>query len=103
MCVVISVRSVGTVHTHAWIYIAALNQFIDGNLLVDLPLRGRSYTWFWGDGRSMSRIDWFLLFESWCLTWPNCFHMALARGLSDHCLLELSVDDENWGLKFSRL
>jgi len=41
------------------------NGFISNNFLVDLPLRGRTYTWYRGDGRSMSRIDRFLLFEHW--------------------------------------
>jgi len=48
------------------------NSFIANNFLVDLPLRGRTYTWYRGDGRSMSHIDHFLLSENWCLTWPNC-------------------------------
>jgi len=76
---------------------ATYNNFIENNFLVDLPLRGRNFTWFRGDGNSMSRIDRFLLSDRWCLTWPNCFQMALARGVSDHCSLELSVDVENWG------
>lgn len=44
------------------------NQFIDGNMLIDLPLRGRSLTWYKGDGKSMSRIDRFLLSDRWCVT-----------------------------------
>ena len=60
--------------------IANFNQFIDGHLLIDLPLRGRSFTWYHGDGRSMSRLDRFLLSEEWCLTWPNCVQSASSRG-----------------------
>jgi hypothetical protein len=55
---------------------AVFNNFIDDNCLVDLPLRRRRFTWYRGDGRSMSRIDRFLLSENWCLTWPNCFQLA---------------------------
>ncbi|GAU20182.1 hypothetical protein TSUD_352460 [Trifolium subterraneum] len=73
------------------------NQFIEENGLVDLPLSGRNYTWFKGDGRSMSQIDRFLLTEEWCLAWPNCTQSAQLQGLSDHCPLLLSVDEENWG------
>ncbi|GAU14347.1 hypothetical protein TSUD_309070 [Trifolium subterraneum] len=73
------------------------NQFIEVNGLVDLPLSGRSFTWFKGDGSSMSRLDRFLLSEDWCLTWANCIQTAQLRGLSDHCPLVLSVDEENWG------
>jgi endonuclease/exonuclease/phosphatase family metal-dependent hydrolase len=69
--------------------------FIEDNDLVDSPLCGRRYTWFRGDGISMSRIDRYLLSEDWCLPWPNCIQVALLRGLSDHCPLQLSVDEEN--------
>ena len=88
-------RSVGSIQRH--LGMAGLNQFIDGNLLIDLPLRGRSFTWFKGDGKSMTRIDQFFLSEKWCLTWPNCFQLATSRGLSDHCPLLLLIDEENWG------
>jgi len=75
----------------------SFNGFIDDNLLVDLPLHGRKYTWFKGDGKWMSRLDRFLLLEEWCLEWPNCIQVALLRGLSDHCPLVMSIDEENWG------
>jgi hypothetical protein len=32
-------------------------------MLFDLPLAGRQFTWFRGDGSSMSRVDRFLLSE----------------------------------------
>jgi len=79
------------------------NGFIANNFLVDLPLKGRTYTWYRGDGRSMSRIDRFLLSEHWCLTWSNCTQLAMARGLSDHCPLVLAVDIQNWGPKPVRM
>jgi len=62
-----------------------------------IPLQGRSFTWYKGDGNSMSRIDRFLLSEEWCSRWLNCLQVAFMRGLSDHCLLVLSVDEQNWG------
>lgn len=73
------------------------NAFIDNNVLVDLPLEGRNFTWFKGDGKSMSRLDRFLLSEDWCLVWPNCLQIAQMRGVSDHCPIVLSVAEENWG------
>nr|ABN08473.1 reverse transcriptase - beet retrotransposon, putative [Medicago truncatula] len=54
------------------------------------------FTLFKEDGKSMSRLDWFLLSEEWCLLWSNCLQIAQLRGLSDHCPLILSVDEENW-------
>jgi len=81
----------------------SFNNFIDGNNLLDLPLCGRRYTWFKGDGISMSRLDRFLLSEEWCLRWPNCLQVALLRGISDHNPLQLSVDEENWAPRLSRM
>ena len=86
-------RSMGSVPSQ--VASASFNQFIESNFLIEIPLRGRRFTWFRGDGRSMSRLDRFLLSDSWCMAWPNCFQMAIARGLSDH--LVLTVDGENWG------
>ncbi|PNX62506.1 cysteine-rich receptor-like protein kinase, partial [Trifolium pratense] len=79
------------------------NRFIDDNTLIDLPLCGRKFTWFKGDGRSMSRLDRFLLSGEWCLTWPNCTQVARMRGLSDHCPLVLAADEEDWGPRPSRM
>jgi hypothetical protein len=80
----------------------SFNQFIEGNVLIDLPLCGRMFTWYKGDGKFMSHLDRFLLSEDWCLVWPNCLQIAQLRGLSDHCPLLLSVDEENWGPRPSR-
>lgn len=72
-------------------------------MLIDLPLCDCRYTWLKGDGLSMSRIDRFLLFEEWSLQQTNCFQIAILRGLSDHCSLQLSVDEKNWGPCRSRM
>ena len=42
------------------------NWFMDDNILFDLLLCGRNFTWFRGDGYYMSRLDRFLLSEEWC-------------------------------------
>jgi exonuclease III len=75
----------------------AFNRFIEDNFLIDLPLCGRKFTWYRGDGLSMSRLDRFLLSEEWCLSWPNCRQDAQLRGLSDHCALVLASEEANWG------
>ncbi|GAU48878.1 hypothetical protein TSUD_406570, partial [Trifolium subterraneum] len=80
----------------------AFNRFIDDNYLIDLPLCGRKFTWFKGDGLTMSRLDRFLLSGEWCLTWPNCTQVARMRGLSDHSLV-LTVYEEDWGPRPSRM
>jgi hypothetical protein len=73
------------------------NKFIDDSCLIDLPICGRLFTWYRGDGVSMSRLDGLLLSEKWSSVWPNCIQVAHQRGLSDHVPLMLHVDEENWG------
>jgi hypothetical protein len=79
------------------------NQFIEENNLVDLPLHGRQFTWFKGDGLSMSRLDRFLLSEEWCFDWSNCKQVARLRSLYDHCALVLAANEEDWGPRPSRM
>ncbi|PNX84817.1 cysteine-rich receptor-like protein kinase, partial [Trifolium pratense] len=78
-------------------------RFIDDNSLIDLPLGGRKFTWYKGDGSTMSRLDRFLLSEEWCMAWPNCAQVAQMRGLSDHCPLILSANEEDWGPRPARM
>jgi len=73
------------------------NKFIADSSLIDLPLCGRLFSWYRGDGVSMSRLDRFLLSEKWSEAWPNCIQVAYQRGLSDHVPLMLHVDEANWG------
>ena len=54
----------------------SFNQFIEDNVLFNLPLCGRKFTWFKGDDKSMSWIDRFLFTEEWCLVWPNCLQIS---------------------------
>jgi len=75
----------------------SFNAFIDDNFLIDLPICGRLFTWFRGDGVSMSRLDRFLLSAKWCDAWPNYIQVAYQKGLSDHVPLLLHVDEANWG------
>ncbi|CAJ2637549.1 unnamed protein product [Trifolium pratense] len=51
----------------------------------------------------MSRLDRFPFSEEWCLAWPNCKQVARLRGLSDHCPLVLSANEEDWGPQPSRM
>ncbi|GAU12294.1 hypothetical protein TSUD_142030 [Trifolium subterraneum] len=83
--------------------IIPFNQFLDDNFLIDLPLSSRKFTWYKGDSSSMSLLDRFLLSEEWGLAWPNCLQVAQLRGLSDHCPLTLTVDEDNWGPRPSRM
>jgi hypothetical protein len=44
---------------------------------------------------SVSRLDRFLLSESWIFGWLNYIQAALPRGLFDHCSILLTIDKEN--------
>jgi hypothetical protein len=57
------------------------NKFIEDNFLIDLPICGRLFTWYRGDGVSMSRLDRFLLSPKWCEVWPNSIQVAHQLGL----------------------
>jgi len=94
-------RSVTSYNSLEGVY--SFNNFIERSALVDLPLIGRQFTWYHGDGHAMSRIDRFLLSENWCLNWPNCIYIAQLQGLSDHFALVLSADEQNWGPKPFRM
>ncbi|GAU35782.1 hypothetical protein TSUD_56590 [Trifolium subterraneum] len=63
----------------------------------------KKFTWYRGDGLAMSRLDRFLISDSWASTFPNCVQMALPRTLSDHCPIMLSVDVQDWGPKPFRM
>jgi hypothetical protein len=73
------------------------NRFIANNVLVDHPLIGGQFTWYRGDGHSMSRLGGLLLSENWCLQWPNYLQLGQLCGLSDHCVIVLSVDEQKCG------
>jgi len=45
----------------------------------------------------MRRLDGFILPKEWCTIWPHCIQTALPRGISNHCPILLTDDEENWG------
>ena len=60
-------RAMAFRHTDAEVF----NKFFHDSLLIDFPICGRLFTWYRGDGVSMSRLDRFLLSNKWCDTWCN--------------------------------
>ncbi|XP_057452303.1 uncharacterized protein LOC130744130 [Lotus japonicus] len=53
--------------------------------LLDIQLHGRRFTWSRPNGQARSRLDRFLVSESWLERWPNCSQLVLDRDVSDHC------------------
>ncbi|KAL8530474.1 hypothetical protein ACS0TY_007496 [Phlomoides rotata] len=61
----------------------AFNTFIHRSGHNDLPLHGRSFTWYKINGRCKSRIDRVLLNNHWMLRWPTYLllsHLKLVLG-----------------------
>ena len=45
--------------------INGFNRFIKSNMLLDLPIVGKKYTWFKANGLAKSRLDRILVIEGW--------------------------------------
>jgi hypothetical protein len=61
------------------------SDFIDGQTLVDLPLKGGKYTWCNGSANpSMSRIDRVLVSSDWEEHYPDVVQKLMPRPISDH-------------------
>ena len=48
------------------------NNFIDTNLLFEIPLVGKHFTWFNSNGKAKRRLDRVLVTEDWMQIWPMC-------------------------------
>ncbi|XP_058776799.1 uncharacterized protein LOC131651145 [Vicia villosa] len=74
-------------------------EFIDKTLLVDIPCKGKKFSWFSGDGKSKSRIDRFLLSSKVLSRWEVIGQFIGDRDVSDHCPIWVKSDKVNWGPK----
>ncbi|XP_058763563.1 uncharacterized protein LOC131637014 [Vicia villosa] len=73
--------------------------FILKSDLVDTPCKGKKFSWYSGDGKSMSRIDRFLLSNVVVNRWEVIGQMIGDRDISDHCPIWVMTDKYNWGPK----
>ncbi|GJU52153.1 RNA-directed DNA polymerase, eukaryota [Tanacetum coccineum] len=62
----------------------AFNHFISTSGLIDLPLKGYSYTWSIKSASKMSKLDRFLVSEGLFMLFPSLSALCLERHLSDH-------------------
>ncbi|GJZ49247.1 putative RNA-directed DNA polymerase, eukaryota, reverse transcriptase zinc-binding domain protein [Tanacetum coccineum] len=71
------------------------NDFITENSLIDIPLGGFNFTWTNKWGTKMSKLDRFLVFESFYETFPHATGLVLEKGIPDHrpILLKESIVD----------
>nr|KYP41921.1 hypothetical protein KK1_036692 [Cajanus cajan] len=80
-------------------FLREFNEFINNMELEDVPLNGRSFTWFRPNGKAISRIDRILISREWWSAWENCVQFVLDRNIFDHCPLMLSQKKVDWGPK----
>lgn len=58
--------------------------FIDESKLVDVPVSGNSFSWFSGDGKSMSRINRFFIEDYLIDRWRIEGQRIGPKSISDH-------------------
>src|SRR4051812_6174358 len=58
--------------------------FIDKSLLLDVPCKVKKFSWYSGDGKSMSRIDRFLVADNIVSRWGVVGQVISDRDISDH-------------------
>lgn len=84
----------GSVNSTEWRYFSS---FIDDMDLVDVPCKGKKYSWFCGDGSSKSRLDRFLILDIIINRWGVVGQRIDETDVSDHCLAWLVVDKKSGG------
>ncbi|XP_071702842.1 uncharacterized protein [Rutidosis leptorrhynchoides] len=75
------------------------NEFISDNRLIEIPLGGRNFTRVSEDGIKYSKLDRFLVTDSFVQLWGDLTALVMDRKHSDHCLIMLSDGERNFGPK----
>lgn len=69
------------------------NEVIDYLGLVELPLKGRAFTWSnMQSNPLLEQLDWFFTSANWTLDFPNTMVTPMARPTSDHVPCRVSVE-----------
>ena len=75
------------------------NEWISELELQDIRCYGSSFTWFRPNGSAKSRLDRFLVSDSWLCLWPDTSQHVLHRDFSDYCPIILKTKMVDWGPK----
>ncbi|XP_058760200.1 uncharacterized protein LOC131633504 [Vicia villosa] len=77
----------------------SFSEFIQKSASVDIPCKGKMFSWYSGDEKSMSRIDRFLVFDNVVSRWGVVGQLIEDRDISDHSPVWIVSDVTNWGPK----
>ena len=74
--------------------ILMFNDIIRAQALIEIPLKGRSYTWSnMQDDPLLEQLDWFFSSCHWTQSFPNTIVTTLGKPLSDHtpCVVHIET------------
>ena len=71
------------------------NEFIRKQSLVELPIKGRSYTWSnMQNNPLLEQLDWHFTSVDWAAKYPNTVVMPLGKPTSDHVSCYVSIQSK---------
>lgn len=69
------------------------NDFIRTQCLIELPIKGRSYTWSnMKTDPLLEQLDWFFTSTNWTSTYPNTMVKPLGKPVSDHIPCVVTIE-----------
>ncbi|XP_071704425.1 uncharacterized protein [Rutidosis leptorrhynchoides] len=81
----------------------AFNDFIEGNMLYEVPLGGLQYTWRNKAGNKLSKLDRFFVTNNILNVVDDLKGTVLARGQSDHSPILLFKDNVDFGPTYFKI
>jgi endonuclease/exonuclease/phosphatase family metal-dependent hydrolase len=68
------------------------NEAISQKGLIELPLKGRKFTWRnMQQNPMLEKLDWFFTSSSWTVSYPSAFVYPLVKPTSDHVTCVVSI------------
>ncbi|XP_073355017.1 uncharacterized protein [Aegilops tauschii subsp. strangulata] len=71
------------------------NEIIHAQSLMELPVKGRSYTWSnMQDDPLLEQLDWFFSSSNWTTVFPNTMVLPLGKPVSDHIPCVVTIESK---------
>lgn len=79
-----------------WAEVVEFRYCVDTCGLIELPNQGHKYTWNdkHSDQGVFSKIDWAFINDKWLDLMPTCQAKFLPEGISDHCPIQLILEND---------